>query len=82
MPGLVPETGSAAEQLAKALTGRNETEAVSYATEAGQFQKAGIPTVICGPGSIAQAHQPDEFIAESELRACLDFMRRMAGRLS
>ena len=82
VPGLVPESGSAAEQLAKALTGRNETEAVSYATEAGQFQNAGIPTVICGPGSIAQAHQPDEFVAESELRACLDFLRGLAARLS
>lgn len=82
VPGLVPEAGSAAEQLAKALTGRNVTEAVSYATEAGQFQKAGIPTVICGPGSIAQAHQADEFIAESELRACLAFLRGLAARLS
>lgn len=82
VPGLVPEAGSAAEQLAKALTGQNETEAVSYATEAGQFQKAGIPTVICGPGNIAQAHQADEFIAETELRGCLDFLRGMATRLS
>ncbi len=82
VPGLVPEPGSAAEMLAKALTGRNETDAVSYATEAGQFQKAGISTVICGPGSIEQAHQPNEFIAESELVACLAFLRDLSARLS
>lgn len=82
VPGLVPEPGSTAEQLAKALTGLNVTEAVSYATEAGQFQKAGIPTVICGPGNIAQAHQADEFVATSELVACLDFLRGLAARLS
>lgn len=82
VPGLVPEPGSAAEQLAFALTGRNSTEAVSYATEAGQFQKAGIPTIICGPGSIDQAHQPDEYIAESEIAACLGFLRDLGRRLS
>ena len=82
VPGLVPEPGSAAEQLALALTGHNATDAVSYATEAGQFQKAGIATVICGPGSIDQAHQRDEFIADSELHACLRFLRDLATRLT
>ena len=82
MPGLVPEPGSFAETLAKALTGQNETDAVSYATEAGQFQRAGIATVICGPGSIAQAHQPNEFIGEAQLQACLDFLRGLSARLS
>ena len=82
VPGLVPEPGSAAEQLAFALTGRNSSDAVSYATEAGQFQRAGIPTVICGPGSIEQAHQPDEFIAEAQLQACLVFLRDLAKRLA
>ena len=82
VPGLVPAPGSAAEQLALALTGHNATDAVSYATEAGQFQKAGIATVICGPGSIDQAHQRDEFIADSELQGCLRFLCDLATRLS
>jgi acetylornithine deacetylase len=81
VPGLVPAPGSDAEQLALALTGRNETVAVSYATEAGQFQKAGIATVICGPGSIDQAHQADEYIDIAQLRACLDFIDALGQRL-
>ena len=54
---------------------------VSFGSEAGQFQHAGIPTVVCGPGSITQAHQPDEFIAIDQLDACLDFMNRLGARL-
>jgi acetylornithine deacetylase len=81
-PGLIPDPGSAAERIALALTGRNETIAVSYATEAGQFQKAGIPAVICGPGSIDQAHQPDEFIELAQLDACIAFLRGLAADLS
>ena len=57
MPGLAPEPGSPAEALAFKASRRNATIAVSYATEAGRFQGAGIPTVVCGPGSIEQAHQ-------------------------
>jgi acetylornithine deacetylase len=53
---------------------------VSYGTEAGLFQQAGIPAVVCGPGSIEQAHKPDEFIAVSELRACEAFLRRLAQK--
>jgi acetylornithine deacetylase len=51
---------------------------VSFATEAGHFQKAGLPTVVCGPGSIDQAHQPDEFITLEQLEAGATFMRRLA----
>jgi acetylornithine deacetylase len=82
VPGLVPEPGSAAERIALALTGRNETIAVAYATEAGQFQKAGIPTIICGPGSIDQAHQPDEYIELAQMEACIAFLRGLAADLS
>lgn len=82
VPGLAPDPGSVAERLAFQLTRSNRTIAVSYATEAGRFQGAGIPTVVCGPGSIAQAHQPDEFVAESELAACIAFMRQLAVELS
>jgi acetylornithine deacetylase len=70
--------GSEAVALALALAGHNETFAVSYATEAGLFQDAGAPSVVCGPGSIAQAHTANEWIAVSELEKCLSFMDRLA----
>jgi acetylornithine deacetylase len=77
--GLVAEPGgSPAEALALALTGENRCQTVPYGTEAGLFQRAGIPAVVCGPGSVRQAHQPDEFIAVSELEACNAFLERLA----
>jgi acetylornithine deacetylase len=81
-PGLRAEPASAAATLALALAQANHTIAVPYATEAGQFQKGGLPAVICGPGSIDQAHQPDEFIEISQLEAGLAFLRRLADQLS
>jgi len=81
-PGLAIERDSAAETLARALTGDNETRAVAYAAEAGLFQRAGIPTVICGPGSIEQAHQPDEWIEVSQIEEGALFMRRLIEKLS
>ncbi|MBX9931657.1 MAG: acetylornithine deacetylase [Methylobacterium sp.] len=77
VPGLAPEPGSEAERLALRLAGRNHTISVPYATEAGRFQVAGIPTVVCGPGSIDQAHQPDEYITLDALEAGAAFMRRL-----
>jgi acetylornithine deacetylase len=77
VPGLVPEDGSAAEALVLALARKNSTEVVAYGTEAGQFQEAGNQAVICGPGSIAQAHKPNEYIDLGEVRACEIFMRRL-----
>jgi len=82
VPGLAPEPGSAAETLALRLARRNATIAVPYATEAGHFQQAGVPTVVCGPGRIDQAHQPDEYIEIEQLSACVAFMRRLAAELS
>ena len=82
VPGLAPEPGSLAETLAFTLTRSNSTIAVSFATEAGRFQTAGIPTVVCGPGSIEQAHQPDEYLEESQVAAGIDFMRGLARELS
>ena len=82
VPWLSAEPGSPAETLAKKVTRSNRTLAVSFATEAGQFQKAGIPTIVCGPGSIAQAHQPDEYIEMTQIEAGLVFMRRLAEELS
>ncbi|BCW90668.1 Acetylornithine deacetylase [Alphaproteobacteria bacterium SO-S41] len=80
-PPLLPEPGSDVESFVMALAERNAAEAVSYATEAGIFQDAGIPAVVCGPGDIAQAHQPDEFIEASQIPRCEAFMRRLIGRL-
>jgi acetylornithine deacetylase len=78
VPGLAAEKDSPAEQLALRCSHSNSTHTVSYCTEAGLFQQAGIPAVVCGPGSIEQAHKPDEFIAVSELRKCEAFLRRVA----
>jgi acetylornithine deacetylase len=82
VPGLEPEEDSPAEHLALRLANANATHAVSYCTEAGLFQQIGLPAVICGPGSIEQAHKPDEFIDISELRKCETFMARLVGQLS
>ncbi|MCG8444056.1 MAG: acetylornithine deacetylase [Caulobacterales bacterium] len=82
VPPLAPEPDGAAERLARALTGDNASNAVAYAAEGGQFQEAGFSTVICGPGSIAQAHQPDEFIEIDQLRAGARFMARLAEVLA
>ena len=82
VPGLVPETEGAAEALARSLTGDNATRVVSYATEAGQFQEAGYSAVIVGPGSIAQAHQPNEWLAASELTAGEAFTDKLVAWLA
>ncbi|MBX3429816.1 MAG: acetylornithine deacetylase [Hyphomonadaceae bacterium] len=81
-PGLAIERDSEAETLARALTGDNETRAVAYAAEAGLFQRAGIPAIICGPGSIEQAHQPDEWIERTQIEEGAAIMRRLIARLS
>lgn len=81
-PPLTPDPGSAAETLARALTGDNDTRAASYAAEAGLFQRAGWPCVLCGPGSITQAHQPDEWIEIAQIEEGARFMRRLINRLS
>jgi acetylornithine deacetylase len=77
VPGLAPEENSPAEHLALHLAEANGTHAVSYCTEAGLFQQIGISAIICGPGSIEQAHKPDEFIAVSEMQKCETFMARL-----
>ncbi|PIE07609.1 MAG: acetylornithine deacetylase [Rhodobacterales bacterium] len=82
VPGLVPEPDGAAEALARRLTGDSGTHVVSYATEAGQFQAAGYSAVIVGPGDIAQAHQPNEWLAESELAAGERFTDRLIDALA
>jgi acetylornithine deacetylase len=74
VPGLSEETDGTAEQLVRLLTGDNGRHVVVYATEGGQFQEHGLSTVVCGPGSIDQAHQADEFIELAELGKCANFL--------
>lgn len=81
VPPLRPEDHGEAEALVRALTGENETGVVSYGTEAGQFQVAGYSAVVIGPGDIAQAHQPDEYLDLSQFHACHAFMERLLERL-
>jgi acetylornithine deacetylase len=82
VPGLMAVPGSPAETLALRLTRSNRTIAVAYGTEAGQFQRAGLPTIVCGPGSIDVAHQPDESVEVAQLAACLEFLDDLATELS
>jgi acetylornithine deacetylase len=79
-PGLVMDEASPAVALAREVTGANRVEAVAYGTEAGHFQRAGIPAVICGPGSIEQAHKADEFVALPELTGCEAFLRKVIAK--
>ncbi|MCB4457983.1 acetylornithine deacetylase [Leisingera sp. McT4-56] len=76
-PGLAPEPNAAAEELARRLTGDNSARVVSYATEGGLFQRSGYSTVICGPGDIAQAHQPDEYILMDQFQEGWWFMENL-----
>ena len=82
VPGLAEVGNEAAATLALRLTQSNHLAAMSFATEAGHFQRAGLPTVVCGPGSIDQAHKPDEYIDASQLSACIAFMKGLAEDLS
>jgi len=72
--GLRPDHESAAETLVRQLTGLNQSSVVSFGTEAGTYQRAGMPAVIFGPGSIDQAHKADEFIDIDQVAQCVDFM--------
>jgi acetylornithine deacetylase len=81
-PEVPPEASGAAEALARRLTGDNGTHVVSYGTEGGQFQAQGYSAVICGPGDIAQAHQPDEWLALADFRACEVFLDRVLDELA
>lgn len=77
VPPFLPRQAGIAEQLVLKLAGQNETHAVSYGTEAGIFDVADIPTVVCGPGNIREAHKPDEYIALSQVAEGEAFMRRL-----
>lgn len=82
VPPLRPDQGNAAEDLVRRLLGANDAQVVSFGTEAGQFQMAGLPAIVCGPGDIAQAHQADEWIAVDQLAAGWGMMQRLLAEIS
>jgi len=80
--GLKEDRDSEAETFVRQITGDNDTHYVPYGTEAGQFQEAGMAVVVCGPGSIDQAHQPNEFISVDQFEQGEAFIRRLIAQLS
>ncbi|WP_293452593.1 acetylornithine deacetylase [Planktotalea sp.] len=82
VPPLMPEENGEAETLVRQITGDNASHKVSYGTEAGQFQERGYSAVICGPGDIAQAHQPNEFCTVEQFNAGHAFMEKLLERLA
>ena len=81
-PGLARDPHSPAVRLACQLSGGNDVHVVPYGTEAGLFQQAGIPAVVCGPGSVAQAHRENEFVTLEQLERCTEFLRRVGQAAS
>jgi acetylornithine deacetylase len=70
------------KHLACSAAGNPETRTVSFGSEGGLFQAIGVPTVVCGPGSIEQAHKADEYVTLAQLSRCLEFMEVLAGRVA
>ncbi len=81
-PGLDAAEQAAILQLVQALTANREKRKVSYGTEAGLFALAGIPSVVCGPGDIQQAHKPNEYVSLDQLAACAHFLRKLISSMS
>lgn len=79
IPSFLGSAGDAVTRLAQRLSGEAGTTLVAFGTEAGLFKQSGIPTVVCGPGSINQAHQPDEFVSLEQLARCEAFMQGLAA---
>jgi acetylornithine deacetylase len=82
VPSLAQEANGAAEALAARLTGQNGTVAVTFGTEAGIFQRAGFSTVVCGPGSIEQAHMENEYVEDQQLQMCCNMLEHLARSLT
>ncbi|SFR54820.1 acetylornithine deacetylase [Litoreibacter janthinus] len=82
VPPLQPEPEGEAERLVRQLTGDNASHVVSYGTEAGQFQEKDYSAIICGPGDIAQAHQPNEFLEVAQFEAGQAFMEKLVDHLA
>ncbi|MDR6378929.1 acetylornithine deacetylase [Paraburkholderia caledonica] len=81
-PGLATSPNSEAARLLTLLTGSNEFGTVAFGTEGGLFEQAGIPSVVCGPGSMDQGHKPDEFLTSEQLSDCDSMLARLANYLS
>jgi acetylornithine deacetylase len=81
-PGLATSPQSEAARLVALLAGSTEFGTVAFGTEGGLFEQAGIPTVVCGPGSMDQGHKPDEFVTVEQMRACDAMLVRLADYLS
>ncbi|MCM2251307.1 MAG: acetylornithine deacetylase [Ramlibacter sp.] len=79
IPSFLGSASDGVTRLAQRLSGEGRTTEVAFGTEAGIFKRAGIPTVVCGPGSITQAHQPDEYVTLEQLARCEAFMRGLAS---
>ena len=82
VPGFQASDDEPIVEFVKRLSGQNASEVVAYGAESGHFQEAGFSVVMCGPGSIDQAHQPNEFIEISQIQAGTDFLRKVIERLS
>jgi acetylornithine deacetylase len=80
-PALALDAGAPLAALLKELTAQAPLAAVSYGTEAGLYQAAGIDAIICGPGDIARAHRPNEYVTLGELDACRALVEALGGRL-
>jgi acetylornithine deacetylase len=80
--GLAVVEQSEARDIVFALTGQDEADVVAFGTEAGLFQALGMSVVVCGPGSIEQAHKPDEYVALDQLTACLNMLEGLGGKLA
>lgn len=81
-PALEASEQEAITRLVRALTQDQQTRKVAYGTEAGLFQNAGVPALVCGPGHIEQAHKPDEFVDIAQLEACETFLRKLGRSLA
>jgi acetylornithine deacetylase len=79
VPSFLGSAGAKVTRLAQRLSGESGTTLVAFGTEAGIFKNSGISTVVCGPGSIVQAHQPDEYVSLEQLARCEAFMRGLAA---
>ena len=82
IPSFLGRPDDPVTRLAQKLSGEQGTTLVAFGTEAGLFKNAGIPTVVCGPGSIRQAHQPDEYVSLEQLARCEAFMQGLARTAS
>ncbi len=79
--GLIPMVDNEAKQFMMAMTGANSADVVAFGTEAGLFQSIGMNVVVCGPGSIDQAHTPDEFVSVDQMRQCLSMLEKLEEKL-